>query len=219
MQYPQYPQYPAVPTVPCSTHSTLQYPQYIPCSTHLQYPQYRDCRSTRGYCAVPARVTIINHPECKVSNSAHSVFFTTCPLNEQLHVKGTEVFHKWTESTNGATISPKSLNGESDIDTLCLRSVQRLMKDGASRKKLSPRDIRYQKRAQSKDVPEETKLSNDEDPFKMLVAPPIQESLDSTCKRTEVYARYFKGHFAGSSGNLARETRCQRHQRSDQTIT
>ncbi len=51
------------------------------------------------------------------------------------------------------------------------------MKDGASRKKLSPRDIRYQKRAQSKDVPEETKLSNDEDPLKMVVAPPIQESL------------------------------------------
>jgi hypothetical protein len=44
----------------------------------------------------------INHPECKVSNSAHSVFFTTCPSNEQLHSKGTEAFHKWTESTNGA---------------------------------------------------------------------------------------------------------------------
>ncbi len=51
-----------------------------------------------------------------------------------------------------------------DIDTLCLKAVQKLMKDGASRKKLSPRDIRYQKRAQSKNVPKETKLSNDEDP-------------------------------------------------------
>ncbi len=61
------------------------------------------------------------------------------------------------------------------------------MIDGASRKKLSLRDIRYQNRAQSKDVPEETKLSNDEDPFKMVVAPPIQESLNSTCKRTEVH--------------------------------
>jgi hypothetical protein len=64
------------------------------------------------------------------------------------------------------------------------------MKDGASRKKPSPRDIRYQKRAQSKDVPEETKLSNDEGPFKMVVAPPIQESLDSTCKRTEVHSMH-----------------------------
>jgi hypothetical protein len=87
--------------------------------------------------------------------TAHSVFFATCSSNEQLLIKGTEAFHKWTESTNGGIISPKKspLNGENDIDTLCLRSVQRFMKDGASRKKLSPRDIRAQKRAQSKDVP------------------------------------------------------------------
>ncbi len=133
---------------------------------------------------------LINHPECKVSSSAHSVFFTTCSSNEQLHSKGTEAFHKWTETTNGATISPKSLNGESDIDTLCLKSVQRLMKDGASRKKPSPRDIRAQKRAQDKDpfkVTIASPMSNLEDPFKMVVAPPIQESLDSTCKRTEVH--------------------------------
>jgi transposase InsO family protein len=133
---------------------------------------------------------LINHPECKVSNSAHSVFFTTCSSNEQLHSKGTEAFHKWTESTNGANISPKSLKGETDIDVLCLKSVQRLMKDGASRKKLSPRDIRAQNRAQGKDpskVTIEPPMSNLEDPFKMVVAPPIQESLDSTCKRTEVH--------------------------------
>ncbi len=60
--HPQYyPQYPAVPT------GTVQYPDastvptvpaVLPYSSHLQYPQYRDCRSTHGYCAVPARVTI-----------------------------------------------------------------------------------------------------------------------------------------------------------------
>ncbi len=64
------------------------------------------------------------------------------------------------------------------------------MKDGASRKKLSPRDIRAQKRAQDKDtnkVTIEPPMSNLEDPLKMVVAPPIQESLDSTCKRTEVH--------------------------------
>ncbi len=73
---------------------------------------------------------------------------------------------------------------------LSLKSVQRLMKDGASRKKLSPRDIRAQKRAQDKDTNKVTTaspMSNLEDPFKMVVAPPIQESLDSTCKRTEVH--------------------------------
>ncbi len=30
-------------------------------------------------------------------------------------------------------------------------------------------------------------MSSLENPFKMVVAPPIQESLDSTCKRTEVH--------------------------------
>jgi hypothetical protein len=110
---------------------------------------------------------LINHPECKVNNSAHSVFFTTCSSNEQLHSKGTEAFHKWTESTNGANISPKSLKGETDIDVLCLKFVQRLMKDGASRKKLPPRDIRAQNRAQGKGpskVTIEPPMSNLEDP-------------------------------------------------------
>jgi hypothetical protein len=64
------------------------------------------------------------------------------------------------------------------------------MKDGASRKKLSPRDIRAQKQAQDKDSFKVTiapPMFNLEDPFKMVVAPPIQESLDSTCKRTKVH--------------------------------
>jgi hypothetical protein len=88
---------------------------------------------------------------------------------------------------DGAKISPKTLDGGNDIDMLCLRAVHALMKDGASRKKLSPRDFRAQKRAELNDVSSETELSNLEDPFKMVVAPPLQESLDSTCKRTEVY--------------------------------
>ncbi len=130
---------------------------------------------------------LVNHPECRVSNSIHAVFITACSANEQLPSKGTEAFHAWTESMNGANISPKMLDGGNDINTLCLRAVHALMKDGASRKKLSPRDIRAQKRAKLKDVSAKTKLSNLEDPFKMAVAPPLQESLDSTCKRTEVH--------------------------------
>ena len=82
-------------------------------------------------------------------------------------------------------VTPWELNIQ---DTLCLRAVHALMKDGASRKKLSPRDIRAQKRAKLNDVSDKTKLSNLEDPFKMVRAPPLQESLDSTCsKRTEVH--------------------------------
>jgi hypothetical protein len=64
------------------------------------------------------------------------------------------------------------------------------MKDGASRNKPSPRDIRAQKRTQAKDpykVVTAPPSSNEENPLKMVVALPIQESLDSTCKRTEVH--------------------------------
>ena len=53
-------------------------------------------------------------PECKVVNSSHAVFFTTCSANEQLHIKGTEAFHEWMQSTSGANIAPKTLNGEND---------------------------------------------------------------------------------------------------------
>ncbi len=67
-----------------------------------------------------------------MANSPHAVFSTTCSANEQLHIKGTEVFHEWMQSTSGANIAPKTLNGENDIDTLCLQAIHDLMKDGAS---------------------------------------------------------------------------------------
>jgi hypothetical protein len=65
--------------------------------------------------------------------------------------------------------------------------VHALMKDGASRKKQSPRDLRAQKRSKRTNMFDEMESINLEDPFKMGVAPPSQESLDSTCKRTEVH--------------------------------
>jgi hypothetical protein len=30
---------------------------------------------------------LINHPECRVDNSTHAVFFTACSANEPLHNK------------------------------------------------------------------------------------------------------------------------------------
>ena len=47
----------------------------------------------------------------------------TCSSNELLQNKGTEAFHKWTKPMSGAKISPKSLDGEHEIDTLCLNSI------------------------------------------------------------------------------------------------
>ena len=54
---------------------------------------------------------LINHPECRVDNFTHAVFFTACSANELLHNKGAEAFHKWMESTSGAKIAPKSPDG------------------------------------------------------------------------------------------------------------
>ena len=127
---------------------------------------------------------LINHPECKVDNSTHAVFFTVCSANEQLHNKGTEAFHKWMESTSGANITPKTLNGENDIDKLCLQAIHELMKDGASRKKLSPRDVRALKRAKTIDDRIETEVSDLETETISTAIPPSQESSDSTCTRT-----------------------------------
>ncbi len=127
---------------------------------------------------------LINHSECKVDNSTHAVFFTACSANEQLHNKGTEAFHKWIESTSGARITPKTLYGENNIDTLCLQAIHELMKDGASRKKLPPRDVRALKRAKAIDNINETEVSNLETETISMTIPPSQESSDSTCTRT-----------------------------------
>jgi hypothetical protein len=80
----------------------------------------------------------------------------------------------------------KTLNGGNDIDTLCLQAIHELMKDGASRKKLSPRDIRALKRAKTTiDNRNETEVSNLETETISTVIPPSLESSDPTCTRTQ----------------------------------
>ena len=151
---------------------------------------------------------LINHPECKVDNSTHAVFFTVCSANEQLHNKGTEAFHKWMESTSGASITPKTLNGENDIDKLCLQAIHELMKDGASRKKLSRRDVRALKRAKTIDNRVETEISD-------LETETINgDTTIARVPRLHVHAHvnatdacHLNGYIAGSSGHLARKTR------------
>jgi hypothetical protein len=58
------------------------------------------------------------------------------------------------------------------------------MKDGASRKKLSPRDIRALKRAKTFDNRNETEVSIVESETTSTVTPPSPESPNSTCTRT-----------------------------------
>ncbi len=133
---------------------------------------------------------LINHPECRVDNSTHAMFFTACSANELLHNKGTEAFHKWIQSKSGAKITPKSLDSDNDVDTLCLNAIHELMKDGASRKKLSPRDIRALKRAKMTHGPIETDVSNLITETIATVIPPSPESLDSTCTRTHALSMH-----------------------------
>ncbi len=91
------------------------------------------------------------------------------------------------ESTSDAKITPKSLDGGNDVDTLCLNAIHELMKDGALRKKLSPRDNRALKEAKVTHGPIETDVSNLETETIATVIPPSPESLDSTCTRMHVH--------------------------------
>ncbi len=153
-------------------------------------------------------VSDINHPECKVDNSTHAVFFTACSANEQLHNKGTEAFHKWIESTSGAKNTPKTLSGGNDIDTLCLQAIHELMKDGASRKKLSPRDVRALKRAKTIDGRNGTNVSNiGAETGDATIAITRVDRLYVHTHANKYDARHLNGYTAGSAGHLARKAR------------
>ncbi len=89
------------------------------------------------------------------------------------------------ESTSGVKITPRTLGDENDIDTLCLQSIHELMKDGASRKKLSPRDIRALKRAKTIGSHNETEVFNLETETISTAIMSSLESSDSTCTRTQ----------------------------------
>ena len=65
------------------------------------------------------------------------------------------------------------------------RAVHQLMKDGASRKKLSPRDVRALKRAKTNDDRNETNVPNLDTETATTVISPSPESIDSTCTRTQ----------------------------------
>ena len=88
------------------------------------------------------------------------------------------------ESISGAKIAHKSLDGGNDVDTLCLNDIHELMKDGASRNKLSPRDIRAPKGAVVTHGPIETDVSNLETE---TIATVIPLSPESTCTRTHAH--------------------------------
>ncbi len=38
---------------------------------------------------------LINHPECRLDNFSHAVFFTTCETNAALQQEGEQMFQEW----------------------------------------------------------------------------------------------------------------------------
>lgn len=83
---------------------------------------------------------LINHPLCKLSNSAHKVFFATCSSNKELHNKSQDIFNDWTAAQARSNVRqpndvvPASLKGINDVDRLGSAVLDDLFKDGASRK-------------------------------------------------------------------------------------
>ena len=102
---------------------------------------------------------LINHPECKLNNSSHAVFFTTCKENTALQSKSEQLFQEWVQDlasggTNPTRIKTPSQKTE-DIDHLIINTIDTLMKDGATRNgnvpifsnaQLTPREMRALKR-------------------------------------------------------------------------
>jgi hypothetical protein len=120
---------------------------------------------------------LINHPECKLNNSCHAVFFTTCKTNTALQQEGEQMFQEWAHELATGGTNPTRINTCSqqtqDIDQLAIDTIDNLMKDGAARHgkqpvfnntQLTPRETRALKRSNSaptnKSKHKKQKLSN-----------------------------------------------------------
>jgi hypothetical protein len=117
---------------------------------------------------------LINHPECRLDKTSHSIFFTTC-TNQVLQEKGEEIFQNWTQDTLQETASKitPSQHKASDIDSACVDAIDRLMKDTLQQRKhctnirvysqkdtfeqadqsaLTPRELRSRKRSKVTEI-------------------------------------------------------------------
>ncbi len=79
---------------------------------------------------------LINHPECRLDKTPHSIFFTTC-TNQVLQDKGEEIFQSWSQDTlqQAASKTTLSQHKASDIDSACLHAIDKLMKDTLKQRK------------------------------------------------------------------------------------
>ncbi len=80
---------------------------------------------------------LINHPDCRLDNDQHVVFFTQCADCPELDKASHQIFNSWYASCitdANAIIAPRTMSHSQDINVLVLSSIDSLMVDGAQRK-------------------------------------------------------------------------------------
>ena len=82
---------------------------------------------------------LINHPECRVKDAPHSVFFTQLADNPELTTASQKIFSDWSANYLGydeigtQSFMPSVLPGGQDMDELALLAIDSLFRDGPNR--------------------------------------------------------------------------------------
>ena len=89
---------------------------------------------------------LINHPECRLDKTSHTIFFTTCS-NQVLRDKSEDIFQDWTQDALQQSSSRLTLSEQNttDIDLAILRSIDVMFSQDALHA-LTPRELRARKR-------------------------------------------------------------------------
>ena len=90
---------------------------------------------------------LINHPECRLDKTSHTIFFTTC-TNQVLRDKSEDIFQDWTQDAlqhSPPRLTTPSGQNTRDIDLAILRSIDVMFSQG-SQHALTPRELRARKR-------------------------------------------------------------------------
>ena len=81
---------------------------------------------------------LVNHPSCCLDSNQHSVFFTQCADNQELDQAATKIFSTWyyeAVQEGNSAILQRVVPYSQDIDALAVNAINKLLKDGAQRKK------------------------------------------------------------------------------------
>ncbi len=82
---------------------------------------------------------LINHPECRVKDAPHSVFFTQLADSPELTTASQKIFSDWSanylryDEIGTQSFMPSVLPGGQDMDELALLAIDSLFRDGPNR--------------------------------------------------------------------------------------